>query len=391
MVLRAFDAGWGGVVWKTIGAPSANVAPRLASTDAGPLRVFGLGNIELISDRPVDVNLREMAGVKKRHPDRILIASVMMESTREAWHDIVRRVVDAGVDGVELNLGCPHGMPRRGMGSAVGQVPEYTNLVTSWVKEVAPFPVLVKLTPNVTDIVAVARAAVEGGADGVSLINTINSVIGVDLETMVPRPDVNGVSAHGGYSGEAVRPIALHMVSSVAKALPATPLSGIGGVGRWQDAAEFLLLGATTVQVCTAVMRHGYGIVGEMARGLSEYLDGKAFSAVSALTGRAAARLVDWGRLDLNHQVAARIRESLCVRCNNCVVACRDGGYQAIVPGAPDGRSAPVVAADRCTGCGLCPLVCPVPGCITLEPAGAARPYECWEARAARAEEKPPR
>src|SRR6266581_6597815 len=202
-VMRAFDAGWGGAVWKTIGEPIINTVSRYGAIDLKNEKVMGFNNIELISDRSIEDNLREIAEVKRRYPRNTVVASLMVESKRESWHDIVKRTEDTGCDALELNFGCPHGMSERGMGAAVGQVPEYSTLITSWVKEVAQVPVIVKLTPNVTDISFMAAAAKQGGADAVSLINTINSLVGVDLDTMVPRPNVGGYSSHGGYCGPA--------------------------------------------------------------------------------------------------------------------------------------------------------------------------------------------
>src|SRR6201981_945322 len=275
-VMRAFDAGWGGAVWKTLGEPIVNVTSRYSSVDWNGGRMMGLNNIELITDRPLDVNLREITEAKKRYPHHAVIASLMVESKREAWHQIVRQAEDAGSDGLELNFGCPHGMSERGMGSAVGQVPEYTQMITEWVKEAARTPVLVKLTPNITDIRTVARAAKRGGADGLSAINTINSITGIDLDTLTPRPDVDGKSSHGGYCVPAVKPIALNMVQQVtADAASALPFSGIGGIETWRDAAEFILLGSGTVQVCTAVMHYGYRIVEDMAEGLESWMRSK--------------------------------------------------------------------------------------------------------------------
>src|SRR5271168_3222185 len=277
-VMRAFDAGWGGAVWKTLGEPITNVSSRYSSVDWNGQRMMGLNNIELITDRPLDVNLREISQVKKRYPHHAVIASLMVASKREAWHLIVRQAEEAGADGLELNFGCPHGMSERGMGSAVGQVPEYCKMITEWVKEAAKTPVLVKLTPNVTDLRHVARAAKQGGADGLSAINTINSITGIDLDTFVPRPEVDGKSAHGGYCGPAVKPIALHMVQQVA-ADPEVglPISGIGGVSGWRDAAEFILLGAQSVQACTAPMHWGFRIVEDMIDGLKNWMDEKGF------------------------------------------------------------------------------------------------------------------
>ena len=247
-VMKAFDEGWGGAVWKTIGDPIVNVSSRYGAIDLKNEKVMGFNNIELISDRPIADNFREISEVKKRFPRHVVVASLMVESKRETWHDIVHRADDSGADLIELNFGCPHGMSERGMGAAVGQVPEYATMITTWVKEVAKIPVIVKLTPNVTDIAHMAAAAKSGGADAVSLVNTFNSLMGVDLDNFTPRPYVDGKSSHGGYCGPAVKPIALHMVSSVAKhPQVGIPISGIGGVANWSDAVEFMLLGSTSV------------------------------------------------------------------------------------------------------------------------------------------------
>jgi len=215
-VMRPFDAGWGGAVWKTIGEPIINTTSRYGGIDYGPQKLMGFNNIELISDRPIEDNLREIAEVKKRYPRQAVIASLMVESRRDAWYEIVDRAEDAGCDGLELNFGCPHGMSERGMGAAVGQVPDYTTMITEWVKEVARTPVIVKLTPNITDVTRIAIAAEQGGADAISLINTINSLMSVDLETFAPRPTVGGKGSHGGYCGPVVKPIALNMVAACA-------------------------------------------------------------------------------------------------------------------------------------------------------------------------------
>src|SRR5713226_8370223 len=270
-VMRAFDAGWGGAVWKTIGEPITNTTSRYGSVDLANVRMMGFNNIELISDRPVEDNLREIAEVKKRYPKHLVVASLMVESKRESWHEMVRRAEDAGSDALELNFGCPHGMSERGMGSSVGQVPEYTEMITTWAREAATTPVIVKLTPNVTDITRIALAAEKGGADAVSLINTVNSLMGVDLDTFAPKPNVGGKSSHGGYCGPALKPIALHLVSSVAKKVK-IPIIGIGGIGYWNDAAEHIALGASITQVCTAAMHYGFRIVEDMIDGLSASL-----------------------------------------------------------------------------------------------------------------------
>ena len=275
-VQRAFEAGWGGAVWKTLGDPIINTSSRFAAVSFNGQRVAGFNNIELITDRPLEVNLKEIYETKKRFPNHVIVASLMVEPKQEKWHEIVKRVEDAGVDGLELNFGCPHGMAERGMGAASGQVPALVEKQTYWVKEVAKTPVIVKLTPNITDIIATAEAAVKGGADAISMINTINSLAGVDLDSWNTIPHVGGHGAHGGYCGPAVKPIALHMVGECARNPRITvPISGIGGMSNWQNAVEFMLMGATGVQVCTAAMHHGFRIVEDMIEGLDHYLDEK--------------------------------------------------------------------------------------------------------------------
>ncbi|PYY15897.1 MAG: NAD-dependent dihydropyrimidine dehydrogenase subunit PreA [Acidobacteria bacterium] len=387
-VMKAFDAGWGGAVWKTIGDPIINTASRYGSIDYKHERMIGLNNIELISDRPIETNFREISEVKKRFPKNTVVASLMVESKRETWHDIVRRAQDSGSDLLELNFGCPHGMSERGMGAAVGQVPEYTTMITTWVKEVATIPVIVKLTPNVTDVAHMASAAKQGGAGAVSLVNTFNSLVGVDLDTYAPRPNVGGYGSHGGYCGPSVKPIALHMVSSVAKhPTVGVPISGIGGIANWQDATEFILLGATSVQVCTAAMHYGFRIVEDMIDGLSQYLEDKGFNSVMDLVGKSVNRIRDWGDLDLNYKIVARIDPQLCIGCNLCYIACEDGAHQCIAAAERprgdlrDGEIAkhvPRILEDECVGCNLCALVCPVPGCITMEQLDNGRATMSW-------------
>jgi dihydropyrimidine dehydrogenase (NAD+) subunit PreA len=368
-IMRAFDAGWGGAVWKTLGDPIINVSSRYGAIDLGGVKMMGLNNIELITDRPLENNLREITEVKRRYPGHAVIASLMVESKREVWHEIVKRAEGAGADGLELNFGCPHGMSERGMGAAVGQVPEYTCQIVEWVKEVARTPVIVKLTPNVADVVYPARAARRGGADALSLINTINSLMGVDLDVLAPTPVVHGASAHGGYCGPAVKPIALNMVAAVCQDKDVKlPVSGIGGIGSWRDAAEFIALGATTVQVCTAVMHYGFRIVQDMCDGLSQYLDERGMKSVAELRGRALPSVKRWEELNLNYRVIASVDPQKCIGCGLCYVACDDGAHQAI--GArPDGRGRTEVTIleDKCVGCNLCSLVCPVAGCITMK------------------------
>ena len=369
-VMRAFDAGWGGAVWKTLGVPIENVTSRFGSVDYAGRRMMGLNNIELITDRPIETNLREMAEVKRRYPKHTLIASLMVE-TREEWKTIIKQVEDVGSDLIELNFGCPHGMCERGMGSAVGQEPRVLEKITSWAKEFARVPVIVKLTPNITDITVAAQAAQRGGADAVSLINTIKSLVSVDLDHFVPNPIVDGKSTNGGYCGPAVKPIALHMTAAIARKLPGFPISGIGGVGNWRDSAEFMALGASTVQVCTAVMHYGYRIVEDLIAGLNTYLTAKDMRSSRALVGRAVGNYTDWGSLNRVYHQVAKIHPEHCIGCNLCVVACDDGAHQCLSLNPKfkdDGKTrlAPLIHESECVGCNLCQLVCPAPGAITM-------------------------
>jgi dihydropyrimidine dehydrogenase (NAD+) subunit PreA len=386
-VMRAFEAGWGGAVWKTLGTPIVNVTSRFAALDYKQNKMIGMNNIELITDRPLDENLREIAECKKAFPDRAIIASLMEICERHAWHELVKRVQEVDIDGFELNFGCPHGMSERGMGSAVGQHPDLIAQVAEWAKEVARVPVIVKLTPNVTDIRFPARAAAQGGADAISLINTINSLIGVDLETLNPIPHVDGKSSHGGYCGPAVKPIALNMVSECARDRQVNvPISGIGGVETWRDAAEFLVLGATNVQVCTAVMHHGFRIVEDMIDGLSSYLDSRGMQNVSELVGAGQNRITTWENLNLNYKIVARIDQDKCIHCNKCYIACEDAAHQCIDRIAANGSSIVVVDEEHCVGCNLCAMVCPVEDCIEMVQIDTGLPPESWKERASRLE-----
>ncbi len=368
-VRRAFEAGWGGVVWKTLGEaglPIVNVnGPRYGAIWGADRRLLGLNNIELITDRPLEVNLREMKVVKRDYPDRAVIASLMVPCEEAAWRAILPLVEETGADGVELNFGCPHGMAERGMGSAVGQVPEYIEMVTRWCKQYSRMPVIVKLTPNITDVRKPALAAQNGGADAVSLINTINSITSVDLDLFAPEPTIDGKGAHGGYCGPAVKPIALSMVSEIARN-PETanlPISGIGGVTTWRDAAEFLALGAGNVQVCTAAMTYGFKIVQEMISGLSEWMDEKGHTSVADVVGRAVPNCSDWQNLNLNYITKASIDQDLCISCGRCFAACEDTSHQAIL--MSDDRTF-TVDDSECVACNLCVDVCPVEACITM-------------------------
>lgn len=373
-VRRAFEAGWGGVVWKTLGSegpPVVNVnGPRYGAIYGADRRLLGLNNIELITDRPLQTNLEEITRVKKDYPDRALIVSLMVPCDEESWKAILPMVEETGADGIELNFGCPHGMAERGMGSAVGQVPEYIQMVTEWCKQYYSKPVIVKLTPNITDIRNPARAAFAGNADAVSLINTINSIISVNLDQMAPEPTLDGKGTHGGYCGPAVKPIALNMVAEIARD-PATagkPISAIGGVTTWRDAAEFMVMGAGNVQVCTAAMTYGFKVVEEMISGLSQWMDEKGYTATSDFIGQAVPNVTDWQYLNLNYVAKAKIDQDACIKCGRCYAACEDTSHQAIW--MKEDRVFEVNDAE-CVACNLCVDVCPVEDCISMVPMAA--------------------
>ena len=370
-VRRACDAGWGGVVWKTVGEegpPIVNVnGPRYGAIWGADRRLLGLNNLELITDRPLEINLQEMKEVKRDYPDRALIASIMVPCVEEAWKKILPLVEETGADGVELNFGCPHGMSERGMGAAVGQVPEYIEMVTRWVKQYTRMPCIVKLTPNITDILKPAEAALSGGADAVSLINTISSITSVNLDLFAPEPTIGTKGTHGGYCGPAVKPIALNMIADIARS-PNTsglPISGIGGVTTWRDAAEFMVMGAGNVQVCTAAMTYGFKIVEEMISGLSDWMDEKQITSTSDIVGKAIPNYTDWQYLNLNYVAKAKINQDLCINCGRCFAACEDTSHQAI--SMSDDRKFTVID-EECVACNLCVNVCPVDNCITMEP-----------------------
>lgn len=386
---RAFEAGWGGVVWKTIGDPIVNVSSRYSAHNLGGQRMVGFNNIELISDRSPETNFREIAECKKEWGSSRAIIASLMTDTREHWHDYMRRSRDCGADGVELNFGCPHGMCERGMGSAVGQNPDVIEAIVGWVMEVAEIPVIVKLTPNVTDITKPARAAKRAGANAISMINTINSITQVNLDTMCPEPSVGGRSTHGGYCGPAVKPIALNMVQSCA-ADPeiGLPISGIGGIGNWRDAAEFIALGATGVQVCTAIMHYGFRIVEDMIDGLNAWMDEKGHCAIGDFCGAAVGNVNKWETLNLNYKRIAHIDYDKCVGCNLCYIACEDGAHQAIElispdgyglgPGRLPGKAIPRIKEDECVGCNLCSVVCPVDNCLTMVDVKTSKKPMSW-------------
>ena len=362
MIKRAFAAGWGGAVTKTIAfAPTKDLQPRLQ-----PLRYrernIGMENVELTTQLTVEDWQLEIADIKAAYPNRPLWASIMDAPVKKNWQRLAETVQEAGVDALELNVSCPHGMPSRGMGAFIGQNAELTGDVVSWVKEVTKVPIVVKLTPNVTDITSVAQAAKENGADALCAVNTVSGIIGVDLDTLTPLPAIGGVSTYGGYSGPGIKPIALRCVAQIAKAT-GLPVSGLGGLGTWEDAVQFMAVGASTVQVGTAVMWHGYGIIEKLLQGLSNYLDRKSFTNSKSVIGAALPKIVEFPEMPLTPRARASVDDT-CNGCLLCTTACADGGFQAIT-----GVRGEIVTINdtKCDGCGLCVMVCPM-NSITMVP-----------------------
>lgn len=319
-IKRAFDQGWAGVACKTIALDAEkvhNVAPRYARLQVedkegkkNKKNIFGFQNIELISDRSFDDWMDDFKRTKDEYPDKILIASIMEEPRKEAWQEIVERCQDNGADAFELNLSCPHGLPERRMGMAMGQEPDMVEQVCGWVMESAKIPVWAKMTPNVTNICVPAESAYKTGVHGVSAINTILSVMGVDLETLRPQPTVEGYSTPGGYSCKAVRPIALRMCMELARDFPNKSLCGIGGIETGQDAAQFILLGCHTVQVCTGVMLYGYKMVKDMIQELSDFMDQHGFKSIEEFRGKSLEYFTTHADL-AERQRIAKVKKSL--------------------------------------------------------------------------------
>ncbi|MCK9203011.1 MAG: NAD-dependent dihydropyrimidine dehydrogenase subunit PreA [Bacteroidales bacterium] len=367
-VIRALEAGWGGVVWKTLGTQIKNVSSRYSSLHFNGRKIAGFNNIELISDRPLELNLLEIREVLRLFPDRAMVVSLMTDNNKESWHEVVKKTQDTGAHGIELNFSCPHGMVERSMGAAVGQDPEIARMVVEWVMEVAEIPVITKLTPNVHSVVPVGRAVVEAGSNGISLINTIQSVTGIDLDTLVPNPNVGGSSAFGGYCGPAVKPIALKFLTTLVQdeVTKSAPISGIGGITTWKDAVEFFLLGASNVQVCTAAMLNGFRIINDLCEGLGNWMDDKGYKTLDEIIGLSVPKMTKWEKLDINFHIVANINHDRCIHCGLCYITCEDTSHQSVEMEQSVPYNTYKIKEEECVGCNLCKIVCPINGCITM-------------------------
>ncbi|TFG98615.1 NAD-dependent dihydropyrimidine dehydrogenase subunit PreA [Candidatus Thorarchaeota archaeon] len=361
-IIRAAKLGWGGAVMKTV-TEEPTVDPR---TRLGVLRkngkAIGMNNIELLSRKSLTTWTEDwIPQIKQEAPeDFIFIASIMSGTEPEGWTALAETMTQTGADAIEINVSCPHGSPEKHMGAFIGQNPILVEQVTRAAKKGTDLPLLVKLTPNVTDIVPIANAAIKGGADAISAINTVESLIGIDIETATPLPVAYGMdnteqlSTYGGFCGPAVKPLGLRFVSQIAKAYPNMPISGIGGIEDWSSAIEYLMVGASTLQICTAVMWHGFSIIKDMNSGLTDFMKRKGYESLDSIVGKALPKITSWTALTKLPPVVAIIDKEKCTGCKECVIACADGGFAAIQMR----DKVAIVNDDKCDGCGLCAVVC---------------------------------
>ncbi|MGM9991227.1 MAG: NAD-dependent dihydropyrimidine dehydrogenase subunit PreA [Candidatus Bruticola sp.] len=381
MCKKAYDCGWGGVVFKTIGPKHFlidEVSPRFDALTKEATPFVGFKNMEQIAEHSLEENLADLRRLKAEYPGKVLIASIM-GTNEEDWTELARLVTEAGADMIEMNLSCPQ-MTSHAMGSDVGTNPELCKKYCAAVKRGSKLPMMAKMTPNITDMVPVAKACLEGGADGIATINTIKSITRVDLERKIGMPIVNGKSSISGYSGKAVKPVALRFLQQLrsAEGLKNLPISGIGGIETWEDAAEFILLGASTLQVTTAIMQYGYRIVEDLKNGLMHYMDEQGVNSLSELIGLANGNIIPAENLDRDYIVYPEIDTDKCIGCGRCYISCYDGAHQAMVWNEETRK--PSCDKEKCVGCHLCALICPVKaiskGEVVLKPGRPGSPAD---------------
>ncbi len=368
MCARAFEAGWGGIVYKTLGLEESfkvvMPSPRLSVLNYMDKRFVGLQNAEQITDRPIKDNIRDIAWLKKNYPKKVLISSIM-GYTDEDWIRLAKMSEDAGADMLELNFSCPQ-MAHPSAGHRTGQDFHAVATFTEVVKKATKLPVMAKMTPNITDMIPVALAAKDGGADAISAINTIKAITDIDINNFTPLPNIHGHSSATGFSGPSVKPVALRFVSDLYNSKPLQlPISGVGGIETWIDALHFLLLGASNLQVTTGILRYGYRIVEDMIEGLGEYMIERNIKSLDELIGKAAQKLTDPSNFETRYQVVSVIDEEKCIGCGQCFISCHDGANQAIKFDSSKRKA--VVDEERCVGCLLCKHVCPVWDCVSYK------------------------
>ena len=359
----AFDMGWGGAVLKTItpdGLEMNEASPRYSAL-YNKKNIVGFQNIELLSHHSVAYWCEGITRLKQKYPHKVIIASVMAPVQKEAWQDLVKTLNNTPADAFELNFSCPHGMPEKGIGMAIGTDAQVSAQITRWVKQVAQKPVFVKLSPNVTDITAIARAVEDAGADGLAAINTVQGFMGINLQTLRPILNGQGKTTVGGCSGSMIRPIGLRCVAQIRQKSQ-LPILGQGGISSWEDAAQYIAVGADAVQVCTEVMLNGYKVIGPMLKGLQAYLDEKGFTDINALKNKAVELITTHEALQKRPLSYPQISNDTCVRCGKCITICHESEHQALQ--LMDGQVC--VDKTRCVGCGLCRMVCPA-GAINLK------------------------
>lgn len=359
MVAKAFDMGWAGVAFKTVGTfVPKEVSPRFEALRKEAVPFVGFENIEQISEHTLEENVGYLKQLKSDYPTKIIVASIMGQNEDE-WTYLAKRMTDAGADIIECNFSCPH-MAANGLGSDVGQNPELVASYTRAVRKGTKLPVLAKMTPNIGQMELPAIAAIDAGADGIAAINTIKSIIHVNLDTFVSSPEVRGKTSVGGYSGKAVKPIALRFIHSMKSCdkLKAVPVSGMGGIETWKDAAEFMALGCENIQVTTSVMQYGYRIIDDMLEGMKYYLSSNGYKSIGEIVGKALPQIVPAEKLDRDSICLPKFDKSKCLGCGRCYLSCYDGGHQALIQHPSTGK--PVLFADKCAGCHLCVTVCPV-------------------------------
>ena len=379
MCAKAYDEGWAGVVFKTIGPGDFlidEVSPRFDALTKEGTPFVGFKNMEQIAEHPLEQNLEDLRKLKAAYPNKVLIASIM-GPTEKDWEELARLVTEAGADMIEMNLSCPQ-MTTHAMGSDVGTNAELCKSFCAAVKRGSKLPMMAKMTPNITDMVPVAKACLEGGADGIAAINTIKSVCNVDLNRKIGMPIVNGKSSISGYSGKAVKPVALRFVQQLRDGIPGVEISGIGGIETWEDAAEFLLLGSTTLQVTTSIMQYGYRIVEDMKNGLEHYMEEQGVDSLMDLIGVANANIIPAENLDRDYVLYPEFDTEKCIGCGRCYVSCYDGAHQAI--SWDEENRKPSCDHNKCVGCHLCALVCPVKaigkGEIVMKPGRKGSPAD---------------
>ena len=357
-IAQALKLGWAGAVTKTcapdnlITADAANRFAVLRNTEG---EISGFENIEGLTQNPLTYWENAVRELKQDFPSKVIIASIMADSSRDSWQDLARRMEAAGADAIEMNLSCPHFRLEDDMGASIGKNEDKSAMITGWVKAAVKIPAIVKLTPNVSNIQDVATAVVKAGADALAAINTVQCLMGVDIDTFEPLPVVNGHSAFGGYSGSAVKPIGLRCVAQIAQ-VTNVPIHGIGGIATWQDVVEYIAVGASCVQICTAVMLNGYQIITPLLQGLETYADRKGLHNLSEITGAALPKIVAREQLNLQWKVRSTVvAPEKCIHCAKCIVACSESGKTAL--SFVDKKI--TVDLERCDGCSLCTHVCP--------------------------------